>query len=203
MDLLVPGTSRWLGRGEADQGQFQSRLLHRGPPRKPRGEIRYTLRAVLTDGREVTSATSVRYVDGCPPPAVHTTLAAGPTGRLGFQATTPSMSEFLHGIKPAATRLIRGDLGLPAAQIERSPAVVLVHGSGEVGPREDRWVEELRHAGVATFLIDSFTGRGIALSSEDQSQLGSLAMIGDPYLALELLATHPRIDPARISVMGC
>ena len=152
MDLLVPGTSRWLGRGEAVQGQFQSRLLHRGPPRKPRGEIRYTLRAVLTDGREVTSATSVRYVDGCPPPAVHTTLAAGPTGRLGFQATTPSMSEFLHGIKPAATRLIRGDLGLPAAQIERSPAVVLVHGSGEVGPREDRWVEELRHAGVATFL---------------------------------------------------
>jgi dienelactone hydrolase len=65
-----------------------------------------------------------------------------------------------------------------------------------------RWVEELRQAGVATFLIDSFTGRGIALSSEDQSQLGSLAMIGDAYLALELLATHPRIDPARISVMG-
>jgi hypothetical protein len=53
-----------------------------------------------------------------------------------------------------------------------------------------RWVEELRQAGVATFLIDSFTGRGIALSSEDQSQLGSLAMIGDPNLALELLATH-------------
>jgi dienelactone hydrolase len=43
---------------------------------------------------------------------------------------------------------------------------------------------------------------GIAFTSEDQSQLSSLAMIGDAYRALELLATHPRIDPARIAVMG-
>ena len=79
---------------------------------------------------------------------------------------------------------------------------MLVHGSGGVGPREDRWAEELRQAGVATFVLDSFTGRGIAFTAEDQSQLSSLAMIGDAYRALELLATHPRIDPARIAVMG-
>jgi dienelactone hydrolase len=79
---------------------------------------------------------------------------------------------------------------------------VLVHGSGGVGPREDRWAEELRQAGAATFLLDSFTGRGIAATAEDQSQLSSLAMIGDAYRALELLVTHPRIDPARIAVMG-
>jgi dienelactone hydrolase len=50
--------------------------------------------------------------------------------------------------------------------------------------------------------LDSFTGRGIAFTAEEQSQLSSLAMIGDAYRALELLATHPRIDPARIAVMG-
>jgi dienelactone hydrolase len=79
---------------------------------------------------------------------------------------------------------------------------VIVHGSGGVSPREDRWAEELRQAGVAPFVLDSFTGRGIAFTAEDQSQLSSLAMIGDAYRALEFLATHPRIDPARIAVMG-
>jgi dienelactone hydrolase len=157
---------------------------------------------VLADGREVTSTTAVRYVDACPPPALHTTLVTGPTGRIGIQTATPTASEFLGGIKPAATTLIWGDLELPPGRVERSPAVVLVHGSGGVGPREDRWAEELRQAGVATFLLDSFTGRGIAFTAEDQSQLSSLAMIGDAYRALELLATHPRIDSARIAVMG-
>jgi dienelactone hydrolase len=191
-----------LQRHTADQGRFESRLLHWGPPRKPPGEIRYTLQVVLADGREVTSTTSVRYVDGCPPPALHTTLAAGPAGRIGFLATTPTMSEFLQGVRPPATRLIWGDLELPRGQLARSPAVVLVHGSGGVSPREDRWADELHQAGVATFVLDSFTGRGIAFTAEDQSQLSSLAMIGDAYRALELLATHPRIDPVRIAVMG-
>ena len=157
---------------------------------------------MLADGREVTSATVVRYVDACPPPTLHTTLAAGPTGRIGVETTTPTTSDFLQGVRPAATSLIWGDLELPPGRVERSPAVVLVHGSGGVGPREDRWAEELRQAGAATFLLDSFTGRGIVLTAEDQSQLSSLAMVGDAYRALELLATHPRIDPARIAVMG-
>jgi dienelactone hydrolase len=202
--LLTP-TREDLQRYTTDQGRFQSRLQHWGPPRKaPAGgaEIRYTLRVVLSDGQEVTSATSVRYVDSCPPPTPHTTLASGPTGRIGVQTATPTASDFLRGIRPAATSLIWGDLELPPGRIERSPAVVLVHGSGGVGPREDRWAEELRQAGAATFLLDSFTGRGIAFTAEDQSQLTSLAMIGDAYRALELLATHPRIDPARITVMG-
>jgi dienelactone hydrolase len=199
--VLTP-TRNDLQRYAADHGRFESHLLHWGPPRKAPGEIRYTLRAVLADGREVTSATSVRYVDACPPPALHTTLAAGSTGRIGFQTTTPTVSDFLQGIRPAVTNLIWGDLELPTGRVERSPAVVLVHGSGGVGPREDRWAEKLHQAGAATFLLDSFTGRGIAFTAEDQSQLSSLAMIGDAYRALELLATHPRIDPARIAVMG-
>jgi dienelactone hydrolase len=202
--VLTP-TRDNLQRHTADQGRFASRLLHWGPPRKaPAGgtEIRYTLRVVLADGQHLTSATAVRYVDSCPPPGLHTTLAAGPTGRIGVQTATPTASDFLQGIRPAATDLIWGDLELPPGRAGRSPAVVLVHGSGGLGPREDRWADELRQAGVATFLLDSFTGRGIAFTAEDQSQLSSLAMIADAFRALELLATHPRIDPARIAVMG-
>jgi dienelactone hydrolase len=187
----------------ADHGRFESLRLHW--PRKPppgETEFQYTLRIVLADGGEVTSATSVRYVDPCPPPTPSTTLAAGPTGRIGLRTTTPTIPEFLQGGRPATTSLIWGDLMLPPTQSERSPVVVLVHGSGGVSPREDRWADELLQAGAATFVLDSFTGRGIAMTAEDQSQLSSLAMIGDAYRALELLATHPRIDPARIAVMG-
>ena len=133
---------------------------------------------------------------------LHTTLALGPTGRIGILTTTPTVSDFLQGVRPAATSLIWGDLEPPPRWVDRSPAVVLVHGSGGIGTREDRWAEELRQAGAATFVLDSFTGRAIANTSEDQSQLSSLAMIGDAYRALELLATHPGIDPARIAVMG-
>jgi dienelactone hydrolase len=167
-----------------------------------RRQERPTLRAALADGRKVTSATPVRYVNACPPPALYATLAAGPTGRIGFRTTTPTISEFLQGVDPAATSVIWGDLELPAGQVTRRPAVVLVHGSAGVSPREDRWADELRKAGAATFLLDSFTGRAIASTTTDQSQLSSLAMIGDAYRALELLATHPRIDPDRIAVMG-
>ena len=210
--------ARWDGPGEqairsllaparfqdhaADQGRFESHTLHFGAPRKAPGEIRYTLRVALTDGRELSSSTSVRYVDTCPPPALYTTLAAGPTGRIGVQTTTPSGSEFLQGIKPTSAALIWGDLELPPERTGRIPGVVLVHGSGGVSIREDRWADELRRAGVATFVLDTFTGRGITFTAEDQAQLSSLAMIGDAYRALGLLATHPRIDPARISVMG-
>ncbi len=72
-----------LQRYTTDQGRFESPLRHWSPSTKaPAGgvDIRYTLRVVLADGREVTSATSVRYVDTCPPLAPYTTLAAGPTG---------------------------------------------------------------------------------------------------------------------------
>ena len=192
-----------LQRYTADQGRFESPRMH-WPRKPPAGEteFRYKLRVVLADGQEVTSATSLRFVDACPSPAAHTTLATGPTGRIGFQTTTPTIPEFLQGIRPAATSVIWGDLELPPGQVERSPAVVLVHGSGGVTAREDRWADELRQAGAATFVLDSFTGRSIAMTAQDQSQLSSLAMIGDSYRALELLATHPRIDPTRIAVMG-
>jgi dienelactone hydrolase len=189
----------------ADQGRFESRLMHSGPARKGlsgEAEIRYTLRVVLADGQELATAASVRSLDSCPPPAVPATLAAGPTGRIGLRTTTQTIKEFLQGVIPAATSLIWGDLELPPREAQRHAAVVVVHGSGGVSAREDRWADELRRAGAATFVLDSFTGRGIIMTAEDQSQLHSLAMVGDAYRALELLATHPRIDPGRIAVMG-
>ena len=56
--------------------------------------------------------------------------------------------------------------------------------------------------GIAAFILDTFTGRGISQTITDQTQLSSFSMIVDAYKGLELLSQHPRIDPTRIAVMG-
>jgi dienelactone hydrolase len=119
-----------------------------------------------------------------------------------LQTVTLTGEQFLTGAKDGKPSLISGELRIPRPGTDRLPAVVLVHGSGGVGANVDRWARELNGIGVSAFILDAFTGRGIVNTATDQSQLNSLAMMVDAYRALELLAKHPRIDPARIGVMG-
>jgi dienelactone hydrolase len=109
--------------------------------------------------------------------------------------------QFLTGAKEAKPARIGGELRLPPGA-DRFPAVVLVHGSAGAGAGEVQWSQELNKIGVATFLMDCFTGRGIVQTITDQSQLGHLAMIVDAYRALELLSKHAQIDASQIAVMG-
>jgi dienelactone hydrolase len=110
--------------------------------------------------------------------------------------------DFLLGKNDGKPTTIAGTLRIPKPGADRLPAVVLVHGSGGVGFNSGMWEEELNKAGFATFVIDSFTGRGINNTIVDQSQLSSYAMMNDAFAALGVLAKHPRIDPAKIAVMG-
>lgn len=55
---------------------------------------------------------------------------------------------------------------------------------------------------MATFVLDSFTGRGLSPPFESGGLPSPLAMIVDAYQALALLITHPRLDPRRVAVMG-
>jgi dienelactone hydrolase len=80
--------------------------------------------------------------------------------------------------------------------------VILIHGAGGILGNVDAWAKEINSLGIAAFILDSFSGRGIVDVGSDQSQLDSLAMMIDAYRALALLAQHPRIDPERIAVMG-
>src|SRR5260370_16125677 len=64
------------------------------------------------------------------------------------------------------------------------------------------WEQYFLSMAVATFVIDSFTGRGIVSTINDQSQLGRLAQTEDAYRALALLAKHPRIDASRVMLIG-
>ena len=130
------------------------------------------------------------------------TLTAGQTGRIAFETITLNDSQFLKGEKAGATATIWGDLRFPQRLTGRAPAVILVHGTVGVGPREERWAEELNSLGVATLVLDSFSGRGLKPPFESGAVPSPLTIIIDSYRALSLLATHPHIDPKRIALMG-
>jgi dienelactone hydrolase len=118
-----------------------------------------------------------------------------------FQSMTLTDQEFLTGRKGKPVTLA-GELRLPRPGNDRLPVVVLLHGSGGVSGNVLDWEQDLDAMGVATFVLDSFTGRGIVNTNYDQSQLGRFAMIVDAYRAIDVLAKHPRIDPTRIALMG-
>src|SRR5437764_8445943 len=119
----------------------------------------------------------------------------------GFQSSTPSDEQFLTGATGPET-LVAGELRLPTRGTGRVPAMILVHGSGGIGSNVHRWAEDLNRLGVATFILDGFSPRGIGETISNQDQLGRFAMLVDAYRALALLARHPRIDAARIGLMG-
>jgi dienelactone hydrolase len=119
-----------------------------------------------------------------------------------FASTTLTDQEFLTGKKDGKPVIIAGELRIPRAGIDRLPAVVLLHGSGGVAGNVDDWAQMFNSMGIAAFIVDSFTTRGIQSTVNDQDQLGRLAMTVDAYRALEMLANHPRIDPDRVALMG-
>lgn len=131
-------------------------------------------------------------------------LADGRAGRIEFSSVTPGgPTELVRRSYPAAGTTVTGTLALPPAANGRLPAMVIAHGSGGILPgREDAWAARLNALGIATFVVDSFTPRGLQSTSRDQSRLSTMANLADALAALRLLATHPRIDPARIGVMG-
>jgi hypothetical protein len=121
---------------------------------------------------------------------------------LPLQTMTLTWNQVLTSSKDGKPAVIAGQLRIPRIGTGRCPAVVLLGGSFGLELREERWAEELTGLGIATFLLDSLTGRGLTQTATDQAQLNPWAQVVDAYRALELLGSHPSIDPARIALMG-
>jgi dienelactone hydrolase len=126
--------------------------------------------------------------------AARTELHAIPT-------LTLSDAQFLAGDTGATPVTVSGQFRI-AQGSGRLPLVVLMHGSGGMGPNIESWARELNAIGASTFALDGFTGRGLTQVSTDQAKLGRLNFILDIYRALDILAKHPRVDSARIALMG-
>jgi dienelactone hydrolase len=114
---------------------------------------------------------------------------------------TLSDTQFLRGDANGKPTTTSGQLRL-AKSSGRLPVVVLQHGSAGMAPNVEMWARELNKIGISTFALDGFTGRGLTEVNTNQALLGRLNFVLDIYRALDVLAKHPSIDPARIALMG-
>ena len=146
----------------------------------------------------------VAFIAHAQAPELVTSFANGaPSGRYAFASWTPkTLVELMQGGQSGEAVNIVGHLFLPPGN-DKVPAVVLVHGSGGIYRAVlDYWPKQFNAAGIAVFTIDMFGPRGVQSTAEDQSQVPFAADMADAFAALRLLATHPRIDPRRIAIMG-
>lgn len=134
------------------------------------------------------------------------TLDASAKGRIEFLSYTPkTMFDLARERRQNWTELkVWGDLSFPSkvSATDKVPVIVLMHGSGGLGPAISQWVDAFNDIGVATFAVNSFAPRGIKSMVDDQTLLSTAANLMDAFEALQVLATHPRIDASRIGVMG-
>jgi dienelactone hydrolase len=114
---------------------------------------------------------------------------------------TLSDQQFLAGDANGKAVMVTGEFRI-AQGAGKLPVVILIHGSGGMGPNIESWARDLNAMGISTFALDGFTGRGLTSVNTDQALLGRLAFTLDAYRVLDMLAKHPRVDPARIVLMG-
>lgn len=122
------------------------------------------------------------------------------TQPMTFASATVTDGQLLTGAAGTPVS-IGGQLRLPVTPA-RIPAVILVHGETGVAANVRHWADVLSSIGLAVFLLDSFSGRGIAETSTDVGRLSDASMLVDAYRALGVVAAHGKIDGRRIAILG-
>jgi dienelactone hydrolase len=83
------------------------------------------------------------------------------------------------------------------------PVVIIEHGSGGVVPEHEYvYARELARIGVAAFVVDSFTPRGIAATIDNQRAIAINDVLTDVFGALNALRQNPQIDTTRAGILG-
>ena len=123
--------------------------------------------------------------------------------QLNFSSFTPEdYAEILNGKYKNKPVQLRGFFTHPKPGT-KVPAVVIVPGSGGYAEWMQTTVAKpLNDAGVATLIIDSFSGRGVGDTASDQGRVPMSASVMDGFQALNMLAQRNDIEPKRIGVTG-
>jgi dienelactone hydrolase len=116
---------------------------------------------------------------------------------FGFENPAPVLPLSVAG-RPTE---VSGFLALPVADAPL-PAMVVMHGCDGISASEIEWAKTLNKLGVATLVVDRYGPRNIAETCTYREFINSASALVDAFRALEVLSTNPRIDPARIGIMG-
>jgi|SRR6266536_1796796 len=76
-----------------------------------------------------------------------------------IETLTLTDQQFLTGDKNGKSVTIAGQLRFPQGASGRLPVVILQHGSGGLNAGHELWSKHFNEMGVASFLVDSFSGR--------------------------------------------
>jgi len=133
----------------------------------------------------------------CQGPQVGTTAVA-------FQSSSYSdMRQLLARAATTGAVTVKADLGFPEQMRDRYPGVIIVHTlAGYRDGNEGYAAAELRKAGFATLIYDSFVARGTTGAALQGSSAYLPIGVADAYAALQLLSREPRIDADRIAIIG-
>ena len=91
-----------------------------------------------------------------------------------IETLTLTDQQFLTGDKSGKAAVIAGELRLPQGAAGRLPAVVLMHGSGAPVRARSSGRKPSTKWGIASFLVDSFSGRGLTSVSAEPGDAWSL-----------------------------
>ena len=100
------------------------------------------------------------------------------------QTVTLRTQQILNGDPNGMPTVLAGELRIPKPGTPKGcRRLVLVHDFGGISSSHDRWAQMLNSLGVAVFILDLSTGRGIVQTIDDQSRLDPGAMMVDAYRA--------------------
>jgi len=126
-------------------------------------------------------------------------------GEHFFLTFTPStISQIYNDDWRIRPRKISGQLNLPPGD-GPFPAVILYHGHyhpDDLKPWFNELVPRLLEANIATFVLDSFTGRNITNTAFFEARLSRAARLTDIFQALNMLAKLEEVDETRIGISG-
>ena len=117
----------------------------------------------------------------------------------GFWGKTESLSDGETGnvsFESQGGVTLYGDVTIPETGTGPFPAMVLMHGTGGRGYRQNSWAEYFAKNGIASINVDYFSGRGYEPPGPPPGDYH------DVVDAMKLIATHPEVDKDRIGVMG-
>ena len=77
-----------------------------------------------------------------------------------IETLTLTDRQFLTGDKNGKAVTIAAELRFPQGPSGRLPAVILQHGSAGSNGRDELWAKTFNEMGIASFLVDSFSGAG-------------------------------------------